>query len=168
MNRNVRRTWCNIFAGLFSIIFIVPIACMLFDRELPVILYGGRITPDTVVSGQPVTVTWQATINRICEGTFIRRIVDSGGFVIESKFGKIESFELLGKRSGEFSKTITLPQMLPGPATYQVIMTYWCNPGQEYIWPIQHAEEIVRFTVVNSFAPPAVGSAEQIRSLHSR
>lgn len=150
----IRRIWCNLIAAVFSLAIIVPITYMITDRDLPVTLINGRISPSSVYTGQTVTITWYGKISRMCEGVVYRRVVDSGGFIIDTKLGRAESFTLLeGKGYGDFNKTAVIPPMLPGPATYQVFTSYWCNPFQKYIWPIFHAEDLIHFTVLKTELP---------------
>lgn len=135
----------NIVAALFSIILVAPITLMLFDRDLPVIL-AYTITTAATTSGQSITIKWNVKVNRVCEGVYMRRIVDSGGFITNSKSTPLN---LADKITGE---TFVLPLMLPGSATYQVFTTYWCNPLQKYIWPIMNTEKAVHFNILESMA----------------
>lgn len=147
---------CNILAALFSVVLVLPFVFMLLDRQLPIKLSHGKIYPYTVESGSPVTVSWTVAKARKfgpglfdCQGTFIRRIADSGGFTIDTKPQPIMSYKLIGDNvEGTFTKDFIMPMMLPGPATYQVITTYWCNPLQKFL-PIVNHEEIVHFMVAS-------------------
>lgn len=156
-----RRIYCNILAALFSVLIVMPIVAMLADRQVPMTLTYGGMKPDVVESNTLVSVTWTASKIRKfgeglfdCEGSVTRKIIDSGGFVIETKAMPAMSYKLIGEQqSGTFSKQFMMPTLLPGIATYQVITTYWCNPVQKYIFPITHIEVPIHFVVGDSKGP---------------
>lgn len=153
----VRRIWCNIFAACFSVFIVIPVVFMLLDRQIPITLHYGDMEPNPVVSGGKVKVSWIAHLAREnygngmfdCNGSLTRRIVDSNGFIYDTKPEAAQSFHILKDKSeGAFTKEFNIPTMAPGSATYQIHMIYWCNPIQYYIWPINHYEELVHFTVL--------------------
>jgi hypothetical protein len=131
---------------------VFPLVFMGLDRQLPIVLETGTVD---VVSNDEIKITWVAHKQREfgdglfeCQGDYYRRITDSGGFITQSKPEPIQSYKLLdGKISGSFSKELVLPVMLPGPATYQVVTIYWCNPLQKLLLPIVHYEKPVHFIV---------------------
>jgi hypothetical protein len=151
-----RRAWCNIIAAIFSILFVVPLVMMIADRELPMKLRYGGIEPNVAAIGDTVRVSWQGDkIRRFgpglfdCGGSFHRRFTDSSGIRVDTDTQSIQAYKLMGVHQfGAFSKDLMIPQLLPGPASYQVIFRYWCNPVQAYLFPIIHYEEPIYFTVI--------------------
>lgn len=131
---------------------------MLLDREQPLSLRYLPMQPEGPIQPlQVVRVTFLARIYKnSCEGSFVRRITDSSGFTSDTKPMKMSTFDALaGNSHGKFSKEITLPAMAPGPATYQIFTTEWCNPLQHLIWPMYHSEDIVNFIIAGPYPPPS-------------
>jgi hypothetical protein len=154
----MRRKLCNACAALFSLLLVFPIVFMALDREMPIKLSYGKLVPNEIESGSVVSATWSVIKVRTfghglldCQGTFVRRITDSGGFVTDTKPQPAISYKLIGdKNEGEINKEFVMPVLLPGPAIYQITTTYWCNPIQKYFLPIVNKEEAVHFIVKES------------------
>lgn len=151
----MRRKLCNVCAALFSLMLVFPFVFMTLDREIPIKLSYGKMVPNEIESGSVVSVTWSVIKVRTfgdgvldCQGTFVRRITDAGGFVTDTKPQPTISYKLIGdKNEGEINKDFVMPVLLPGPAIYQITTTYWCNPIQKYFLPIVNKEEQVHFIV---------------------
>ena len=160
---------CNLLAAVFSLLVVVPFVMMLTDRQLPIKLEYGEITPSYVMSNETVEVRWRATKVRKfgdgifdCQGTVQRRFIDSEGYTTLSEEFPIQSYRLMGEaESAAFTKSLVIPMMQTGAATYQVITRYWCNPVQKYLLPITNYEEKVNFFVVGAKSLGRIDKSEK-------
>lgn len=132
-----RRMWCHIIAGFVSFAFIAPLTFMALDRAEPVTVHSTIFSGD-LKPGGTVTITWDATATRSCDGTVRRRVIDSTGAVFEydEQTTVIRPQNELGRR--RYSREFVLPKgVAPGPAIHSVVVRYTCNPLQQWLgWPI--------------------------------
>jgi hypothetical protein len=122
----------------------------LFDRNPVVELDAAKsyITPNPAVPGGNVNIVWSAVEKRNCAGRVIPRVIDSAGRVFEYAYTPTVYHDLMRRDVRSFSKAFTLPiGMAPGRAQYAPIVTRWCNPVQQYIWPMQEAPFPIWFDV---------------------
>ena len=130
-----RRAWCHIIAGVVSFTVVAPLTFMVFDRAEPVTVHSTLLSGDTRPGGV-VTISWDATAFRACEGTVRRRVIDSTGAVYEydEQTTVIRPQGELGRR--RYSREFSLPKSItPGPAIHSVVVRYYCNPIHQW-WPI--------------------------------
>jgi hypothetical protein len=139
---------------IIAVMIVAPLSWMAFDRTPPLALYDGVITPNVVRKNQAgVKLVWRARFSgRDCPGLSQREFVDS----IRGLWP-----QLAHSRAGIFvpdpgSQTVgtvttpplMIPDMAPGPATYQVTQFYYCNWLQRFLhWPIVQPSPYVRFEV---------------------
>jgi hypothetical protein len=135
-----------LFWFLFGcLIFAVP-AYLLLDRS-PAVETVIHMEPDVVHPGQNAEAVWTVkTLRPHCRGRVHRAMVDSQkrvfGFesvdaVIHAPVGDVRTFH--------FGWVIPLG-MSPGPAILRRNTDRWCNPLQQWLWPMQEIHE-AKFTV---------------------
>lgn len=158
LSEKTRSSWLGrryFFLPQIVALFILgPLAWLAFDRTPPLLLYDGAIEPNIVHRGQEgITVTWRATFSgRDCPGQSQRELVDSHRSIWP---------QLARARKGIFkpdapdsmigtvvTPPLSIPEMVPGPATYKVTQFYYCNWLQRILhWPIVQSSPYIRFEV---------------------
>ena len=138
---------------------LLPITCALALSYVVIQLVGNRynprtiveqhITPNPVVRGTRVFLVATVRDDRQCSGQIHRWITDHDGHV----FGLPDAHAVYGyvtpgvKKEFHLSHQIDIPANIePGPAVYHSRVERWCNPFQEYIWPMGDGYE-VKFNV---------------------
>jgi hypothetical protein len=127
------------------VIFVVPMY-LLLDRSSAVETEI-HFDPDHVLPGQQVQVVWSVKVLRPqCRGLVHRSMIDSQGRIFA--FDSIASVI-----HGEVGTTDTyyygwsIPiGISPGPAVFRRNTERWCNPLQQWLWPMQEVHE-AKFTV---------------------
>lgn len=131
------------------------IAFLVLDRTPPLILYDGKITPETVVAGQGgVTVKWRAHFSgRDCPGFTQRELVDSENN-LWPKRKRNRGGVFHPSENDPLDGTVTTPplsiplQMMPGRAYYRVTQFYYCTWFQRAMhWPIVQRSVRIPFYV---------------------
>ncbi|HEY6032053.1 MAG TPA: hypothetical protein VIU44_15890 [Gaiellaceae bacterium] len=138
----------------FAVLVAAPLAWMAFDRDPPLRLHDGVVSPAVVAAGETVEVKWRANFSgRDCPGLTQREIVDSKNNI----WPKV----LRGRRGvfvpdspGLSRGTVTTPpleipeQISPGRARYKVAQFYYCNFLQRWLaWPIVEVSPEITFEV---------------------
>lgn len=157
----------NIVAAFFSVFIVVPITFMLLDREPPYIREYGEILPFTrwqeecgpqldnepsgIVPGSCVGIKWTIRVIKNCPPSsarsISRSITDSEGVrwplvAVPGHFGTTPA-PLPG-----ITRYFRIPSGASrGPAVYQGIAAFACNPLQHYLWPIIVDKPDVPFTI---------------------
>ena len=135
---NARSVICHSLAAAISLSFAVFLG-MLFDRRPVVDLDATKsfISPAPARPGERIFITWSAVAHRNCAGYTIPRVVESTGRVFEYARTPTVYQDLMAPLARSFTKELILPAiMTSGPARYEAIVIRWCNPVQQYIWPM--------------------------------
>ena len=122
-----RRHWDNLV--------IVPLACAIFgsiafwaliyDRQPPIVLSEGKVSPQKVAPGELITTTWQVTVNRsnACQSIAYRDIVDG-----QHVAWTVALHPRMPNQIGTYSRHIAIPNgAAPGKATYRLRACYSCT-----------------------------------------
>lgn len=140
----MRRFACHAMAatiGLLISFFMIA----LLDRRPPLrIEPGAHIDPDPVKIGGTITLTWGVTVDRNCAGEVISRLIDSTGRIYEYDRGPATYKDMTRPFPQYYTKNIALPTVMPlGKTQYDSIIARWCNPIQQYLWPmVEHTQPV--------------------------
>ena len=145
-----RRIWCHLIAATIGFVFVAPLTFMALDRADPVVVhftaFSGEMRPGSVM-----TITWDATSFRACEGTVRRRVIDHTGSIYEydEQATVIRPEGELGRR--KYRREFILPKSIAvGQATHAPVVRYYCNPIQYWLnWPIVAQRTRETFIVVD-------------------
>lgn len=144
---------CNLSAAIFAIVVVAPFWYLLTDRDLPLRIARGEISPTRVVLGDTADVHWQMEVLRVCSGVVYRSLIDSQDTVWNSAPIKTRKSIRVGKL--QFTREFQVPYgMALGPAKYQVTVLWKCNALQKY-WPIKQQTPVLNFIVVPPEKPKA-------------
>lgn len=118
-----RNAWPAIAAAGVLMFGAVGAIAIKTDRAAPLTMIEGHIMPDTVSSGERVTVRWQVDWRRICEGELSRQLIGSDKIVraYQKRFVRIPV-----NVGTQYSDTpFKLPPGLPaGETTYEGIIRF--------------------------------------------
>lgn len=140
----MRRLTCHAIAATLAL-FISFFMIALLDRRPPLrIEPGSYISPDPVKPGGAIILTWSVTLDRNCEGEVISRLIDSTGRIYEYDRGPATYKDMTRPSPQFYTKSIVLPVVMPpGKTQYDSIITRWCNPIQEHLWPmVEHTQSV--------------------------
>lgn len=118
---------------------------MLRDREPPTEVFETRAVPDVVRPGGRVEIEFHARRHRSCKLHVVRYVYDSRGIRhVLSDLDFPKGSLPVGEET--YRVLIDVPkEAAPGPAKYQSVNTYACNPLQ-LLWPITDPRE-AKFTI---------------------
>jgi hypothetical protein len=125
------------FAPGVVAVMLAAAVIMVCDHRAPRTVESYTIVPSPVRPGDDAELVLTATDHRACEGRTVRWIVDSKGarYALTDHDQAEDKFDLEVKRS--IVRELPIPKTIAeGPATYHVRLERWCNPAQEYIWPM--------------------------------
>lgn len=131
--------------GLGLVVFIVPVG-MLFSRGRAVETTDFHMAPSIVMAGQKIEAVWtDIPLRAGCHGIVHRRFINGTDVwvfppvyaVNHGPVGKAETFHTMW----------TVPNMAPGEGVFQKTINRWCNPVQQWLWPMREVQE-ARFVVV--------------------
>lgn len=139
----------HVIAATLSLVLAVFLG-LLFDRRTVIELDASQsfIQPNPASPGERIAITWAATAHRNCAGKVIPRLFDSTGRVYE--YARIPTVyqDLLAPAKRTFTKEIVLPTVMAyGPAHYEAVVRRWCNPVQQYLWPMTDRPFPIPFVV---------------------
>lgn len=129
----VQRNW---FPALVSAIFIGPVAWWSLDNEPPLVVNSITVENPEVPRGGNLVMTYDVTRKRTCRGEVQRIFVDAKDTLIPIEVYRFnEGVNRNGKASviGREVVRVSAPVPFgaaPGPAKYQAILEYFCNPLQ--------------------------------------
>lgn len=129
------------------LIFATPIYFLL-DR-LPAVETVIHFEPDRVFPGQHVQVVWTVKVLRShCHGRVHRSMIDSQGhiFAFESIAAVIHG--VVGTIDTYYYEWSIPVGISPGPAIFRRNTERWCNPLQQWLWPMHEVHEAM-FTVLS-------------------
>lgn len=136
-----------LLAFLFGcLVFSYP-AFLLGDRS-PAVETVMHLEPDVVQPGQMVDVVWTVrTLRAHCRGRVHRAMIDS-----QKRVFAFESIDAVIHAPVGDSRTFHFGWMIPlgmsdGPALLRRNTDRWCNPLQQWLWPMQEVHEAA-FTVL--------------------
>lgn len=126
---------------------------LLFDRRQAVETLTIRFVSAPVVAGKPVMVQWTVIERRHgCAGKVYPIWIDSSGTVFDAKVDIVPFRDVKGDDPQTFRRPRIVPiGLMPGDATFAPWAERWCNPVQEWLWPMRDELPKVKFTVS---APP--------------
>ena len=119
---------------------------MVVDRDPPITYEGARPLSPTVEQGGTIEVEYKVFRRRVCDADVRRWLYDAA-----DERHSVPQFttglELLAGRE-TYRRSITIPPAAaPGPAYYQVVLDYTCNPLQHVIGPMRVVSPAVRFLI---------------------
>jgi hypothetical protein len=133
------------------VVLSVPIF-LLLDRS-PAVETVIHLEPNVVHPGQSVEVVWTVKtlrenwVGENCCGRVYRMMFDSQKRVFAFESTLSVTHAPVGEtRTYHIDWTIPMG-MLPGPATLRRNVDRWCNPLQQWLWPMQEVHEAA-FTVL--------------------
>lgn len=122
-------------------------AAWVSDRNPPIAYLGVRPLASVVEQGGTITVEFDVFRYRICQTDASRWLYDSAmnRHAIPSWTTGLE--RLAGREV--YRRKITIPYAaLPGPAQYQVVLEFECNPLQRILsWPVRVTSPSVTFVI---------------------
>lgn len=150
-----RRLACHVLPVLVGLLITGAVFALAVDRNDPRDIIHATTDPAVVVPGQIVSIVYTAKDKRECNGVVHRWIVDSGGALKKPKLYALPDASVFHNYTTnapgvpfEFSREIRVPFNINwGTATYHATTERWCNPLQQYFWPIS-SSDYASFTVV--------------------
>jgi hypothetical protein len=163
-----RRFACHIMPILCALVLSYVAIQLLGNRYNPRTIIEQHITPDPVARGSRAFLIVRVKDDRQCSGLIHRWLSDRNGSI----YGLPDAHAVYGYVTPGVSKPFRLshqidipPDIAPGPAEYHSQVERWCNPFQEYVWPMGDAYT-VKFTV--SDKPVVTGPVPQPPPLDPR
>ena len=144
-----KQTALNLLPAVFALFVLAPILWLLFDRGDVVTLTNLRIVPNPAKAGEHIEIQWDVDLHRKgCSGE-----IKQGIIAANNQIYTFESEASVYHEAGKYSyvKDMILPGgMVKGPAIYRSSIVRWCNPLQQFFWPM--AEEIheARFAIIQN------------------
>lgn len=152
---SIRRLWTGLV--LLSLATIgVTIALWWTDQMPPIEIVDVKAREGTVIRGGFLTLEYKTLTRRACEGVSQRIIVDSQEVLqlIEPTTVRISEQDVSRKRS---RATVIIPVpygAAVGPARYQAVLSFQCNPLQRLLGKtIEVRTPLVRFDIAPHEAP---------------
>lgn len=125
-------------------VLLVLAAGMALDRTPPYERQVGEIIPAIAKSEEEVAIRWTGAVRRSCGGTVCRYITGADG---RTRFlGCVPAIYAQVADSIDLIRYFRLPKLPPGPASYQAITSFVCNPMHK-LFPIVVDGPVVRFSV---------------------
>jgi len=118
-----RNAWPAIAAIGVLMLGAVGAIAIKADRATPLTMIEGEIVPDTIRSGERITVRWLNHWNRICEGELSRQLIGSDKIVraYQKRFVRIPINVGMQYSDTEFKLPPGLP---PGETTYEGVVRF--------------------------------------------
>ncbi|CZT36235.1 hypothetical protein [Rhizobium sp. 9140] len=151
----MKRTLYGFAAGALSVFVAVTsfnMAVMVVDREPPITYQGAHALADQVDQGGTIEVEYKVFRSRICPVAAKRWLYDAAGQRHSVPQYTVGADVTAGRET--YRRTITIPPSAAiGPAWYEVVLDYTCNPLQRLIGGPQVTSPPVRFSIVPGRAP---------------
>lgn len=123
------------------------LAVMFVDREPPIEYEAAHVVTPTVEQGGTIEVEYKVFRRRICPVAVKRWLYDAAD-VRHAVPQYTVGLELLAGRE-TYRRSITIPPAAAiGPARYEVVLDYTCNPLQKLLGPTQVVSPPLRFLIV--------------------
>lgn len=118
----------------------------LTDRDPPIYYEGARALEPSVESGGTIDVEFKVFRKRICDQEVKRYLTDSQGIKHAIPSYTVGLQMLAGRET--YQRSITIPTAAAvGPASYQVIIDYQCNPMQAIFSGIRVVSPPITFDI---------------------
>lgn len=157
----------RIVPALLAIGVFGPLLYWSVDNTPPVIVHSAVPTKMNIARGDPLVVDYNLTYNRFCDGDAQRLFVDAADVLLpiepyRFRAGSGNDDRRIALNTPEnVSVSASIPAgMAIGPAKYQVLTEFYCNPLQRILgWGILYKFPAVQFNVtgepVRTTAPKA-------------
>ncbi|TCP87283.1 hypothetical protein C8J31_105145 [Rhizobium sp. PP-CC-2G-626] len=122
-------------------------AVMVVDREAPISYQGAHAVTPTVKRGGTIEVEYKVVRTRICPVVAKRWLYDSAGQRHSVPQYTVGADLTAGRET--YRRSITIPSSAAlGPARYEVVLDYTCNPLQNLLGPTTVVSPPVNFVIV--------------------
>lgn len=129
------------FYGSYSFVSAV------IDREPPIAYEGARAVEESVQRGSSIDIEFKVFRKRICEQVVRRYLTDSMGIRHAIPSYTVGLQMLAGRET--YQRSITIPTAASiGPASYQVVIDYACNPLQNLLGTIRVSSPPISVVIV--------------------
>lgn len=129
------------FYGSYSFVSAV------IDRDPPIAYEGARAVEETVQRGSAIDIEFKVFRKRICEQVVKRYLTDATGVRHAIPSYTVGLQMLAGRET--YQRSITVPTAAAiGPASYQVVIDYACNPLQNLLGTIRVSSPPISFIIV--------------------
>lgn len=119
----------------------------LIDRDPPIAYESARAIEESVQRGSSVDVEFRVFRTRICDQTVRRYLTDSEGVRHAIPSYTVGIQMLAGRET--YQRSITIPTAASlGPASYQVVIDYVCNPLQTIFSSIRVVSPPITFNIL--------------------
>lgn len=146
----MKRILYGFIAGATAAIVAVSsfnMAVMVVDREPPITYQAARAIDTEAKPGGTIEVEYKVIRNRICPVLAKRWIHDSVGQKHSVPQYTVGADLTAGRET--YRRSITVPTSAAlGPARYEVVLEYTCNPLQKLLGPTTVVSPPVRFVIV--------------------
>lgn len=120
---------------------------LLIDREPPIFYEGAKAVTADAQRGGSIDVEFKVFRKRICEQTVRRYLTDSQGIRHAIPSYTVGLQMLAGRET--YQRSITIPTAASvGPATYEVVIDYACNPLQAIFGTIRVTSPPIAFNIL--------------------
>ena len=146
----MKRTLYGFAAGVIAAVVAVSsfnMAVMVVDREAPITYQSARAITTDAKRGGVVEVEYKVTRARLCPVLAKRWIHDAAGQKHSVPQYTVGADLTAGRETYRRSFTIPMSAAL-GPARYEVVLEYTCNPLQKLLGPTTVVSPPVRFVIV--------------------
>ncbi|TCM56141.1 hypothetical protein C8J36_103511 [Rhizobium sp. PP-F2F-G48] len=146
----MKRIFWGFTAGAVATLVFVSsfnIAVMIVDREAPITYQSARPLAMRVEQGGTIEVEYKVFRSRICPVVAKRWLYDANGVRHSVPQFTVGADLLAGRET--YRRSITIPSAAAvGPAWYEVVLEYTCNPLQQLLGPTTVVSPPVRFSIV--------------------
>jgi hypothetical protein len=134
---------------LYLLLTVPIIGYLLLDRRPAIESTNFHFSPDVIRPGQKSDAVWTTKTLRDpdrCRGLVHRKFIDSNGQ--EFPFAPIDAtiHDPVGDTATHRFRWRIPEGMAPGPAIFRRNVDRWCNPLQQWFWPMYEQHEAT-FTV---------------------
>ncbi|MCD7109692.1 hypothetical protein LRX75_11655 [Rhizobium sp. DKSPLA3] len=146
----MKRILYGFAAGVIAAVTAVSsfnIAVMVVDREAPISYQDAHAVTPTVKRGGTIEVEYKVVRTRICPVVAKRWLYDAAGQRHSVPQYTVGADLTAGRET--YRRSITIPSSAAlGPARYEVVLDYTCNPLQKLVGPTTVVSPPVEFEIV--------------------
>ncbi len=146
----MKRILYGFAAGVIAAVTAVSsfnIAVMVVDREAPITYQGAHAIAPTIKRGGTIEVEYKVVRTRICPVVAKRWLYDAAGQRHSVPQYTVGADLTAGRET--YRRSITIPSGAAlGPARYEVVLDYTCNPLQKLVGPTTVVSPPVEFEIV--------------------
>ncbi len=133
-------------------VFAIPLYMLIVPRSPVVETTNFHMVPSVVMAGQKIEAVWtDRTLRTKCAGEVYRRFIGSDDVWVLNPVHTVHHADVGDVQT--FHTSFTMPNMPAGPAKFRKYIKRWCNPFQEWLWPMLEIQEAA-FSVVESAPGP--------------